>query len=248
MTVNDSKIQSLLFLAAGCLMFGSTIAGCAATQQQSEAITSPLATTAASPAPSTSPSAPRIPGVQQWTAILKGESAHGLTFSNDGKLLDQEKPLLTGIPVSYVSDGNVTDAQRLFVSDPSPSGRFNVVKACEGTTEASGLCWAVFLVDRQAKTAAKISIAKYGGQNWVQWSGDERYAVFTEAMEGVSWFIVLDLQTRETKLFEQTSAVADLSSFRWLDNRTFQANISCDDRSDCTAAPFRGDITALFTK
>ncbi|MBD2075822.1 hypothetical protein H6F86_18375 [Phormidium sp. FACHB-592] len=248
MTINYSKTQSLLFLGAGCLMFGSTIVGCAATQQQPEVITSPLAAMLASPAPSVSPSAPSILGMQQWATIRKGESAHGLTFSTDGKLLDQEKPLLAEIPVSYVSDDNVTDAQRLFVSDPSPSGRFNVVKACESTTEASGLCWAVFLVDRQAKTAVKISIAKYGGQNWVQWSGDERYAVFTESMEGVSWFIVLDLQTREAKMFEQTSAVADLSSFRWLDNRTFQVDASCGDRSNCTAPPFRKDITALFTK
>ena len=175
-------------------MFGSTIAGCAATQQQSEAPTSPLSTTSSSPAPSASPSAPSIPGVQQWTTLLKGESAYGLTFSNDGKLLYQETPLLTEIPVSYVSDSNVTYAQRLIVSDPSPSGRFNVVKACEGTTDESGLCWAVFLVDRQSKTAEKISIAKYGGQNWVQWSGDERYAVFTES--GVSVVMEPDFALR----------------------------------------------------
>ena len=108
--------------------------------------------------------------------------------------IDQETPLLTEIPVSYVSDSNVTYAQRLIVSNTSPSGRFNVVKACEGTTDESGLCWAVFLVDRQSKTAEKISIAKYGGQNWVQWSGDERYAVFTES--GVSVVMEPDFALR----------------------------------------------------
>ncbi|MBD1846577.1 hypothetical protein H6F89_24770 [Cyanobacteria bacterium FACHB-63] len=49
-------------------------------------------------------------------------------------------------------------------------------------------------------------------------------------------------------MFQQTSAVVDLSSFKWLNNRTFQANVACGDRSDCVASPFRGDITELFSK
>ncbi|MBD0342512.1 MAG: hypothetical protein ICV61_17015 [Microcoleus sp. Co-bin12] len=34
-----------------------------------------------------------------------------------------------------------------------------------------------------------------------------------------------------------------MSSFTWLDDRTFQANIVCGDRADCTEAPFRGNIS-----
>lgn len=224
-------------------MLSSAIAGCAKANTQ-QTTTPTTAATASSP----TPTAPTIPGIQQWKTILKGESAHGLTFTSDGRLLSQGKVLLTKIPVSYVSNGDITYAQRLIVSDPSPSGRFNVVKACEGTTNESGLCWSVFLVDRQSQTAKKISIAKYGGQNWVQWSADERYAVFAESMEGVSWFVVLDLQTGESKMFDQTSATANLSSFTWLDDRTFQANVSCLDRANCTESPFRGNISTLFTQ
>jgi hypothetical protein len=79
-------------------------------------------------------------------------------------------------------------------------------------------------------------------------AADERYAVFAESMEGVTWFIVLDLQTGDSKQFDYTAAVADLSSFTWLDDRTFQANIVCGDRADCTEAPFRGNISTLFTQ
>ena len=123
--------------------------------------------------------------------------------------------LLNEILVSYISDGNVVYAQRLLVSVSSPSGRFTIVKACEEITNESGLCWAVFLIDRQDQQAQTIGIAKYGGQEWVQWSNDERYAVFTESMEGSTWFLVLDLQSGETKIIDDyTLAIADLDSFR----------------------------------
>ncbi len=243
MTETYSTKQSLISICVGCLILSSAIAGCAKANTQ-QAITPTTAATASSP----TPTAATIPGIQQWTTIVKGKSAHGLTFTPDGKLLYQNKVLLTKIPVSYVNDGNLTYAQRLIVSDPSPSSRFNIVKACEGNTDEGGLCWSVFLVDRQSETAKRIDIAKYGGQNWVQWSTHERYAVFAESMESVTWFVGLDLQTGNSQLFDHTAATADLSSFTWVDDHTFQANIFCGDRADCTEAPFRGNISTLFTQ
>lgn len=231
---------------------GSAIVECSSpttTRSQPDATSPSLETvTASTPTPADSPALPKMAGVQEWAEIVKGGSVQGLTFSNDGKLLYQGKVLLTEIPVSYASNGDITYAQRLIISDPSPSGRFNIVKACEGTTNESGLCWSVYLVDRQAETARKVDIAKYGGLNWVQWTGDEQYALFAESMEGVSWFVALDLQTRESKMFEQTAATADLSSFKWTGERTFEANLVCSEGTNCTNPPFRGNISTLFTQ
>ncbi|MBD1916464.1 hypothetical protein NC974_09150 [Leptolyngbya sp. SLC-A1] len=241
------KTQLLFYLSGVFLLIWSAIAGYNRLSPQPN--TGAIASTpnaVSSPATSVVPAAPSTPGVQQWRSILKGESAQGLTFSQEGQLLYQEKLLLNEIPVSYTSDGTVTYAQRLFVSEPSPSGRFNVFKACEGLTDETGLCWAVFLVDREAGKVQQISIAKYGGQNWVQWSPDERYAVFAESMEGVTWFIALDLQTGESKMFDYTVAPADLSSFTWVSDRTFKANFLCD--AECAEPPFQGDITKLFAE
>ncbi|MBD1909244.1 MULTISPECIES: hypothetical protein [unclassified Leptolyngbya] len=249
MKLNGSK-QRLITAAIGFWVMSSAIAGCNTINPRS-----PSATTTPTPVPTVNPSssaaAPSssgMPEVQQWTAILKGDSVQGLTFTIDGSLSFQGKVLLTEIPVTYVSDGDVMYAQRLIISDPSPSGRFNVIKACEGTTNESGLCWAVFLVDRQLESAEKIGIAKYGGQEWVQWTADERYAVFAESTEGITFFVALDLESRESKMFEQTSASADLSTFRWIDDRAFEAKILCDNQAPCTASPFRGNITTLFAQ
>lgn len=139
MSVNGSKKQLMVFFV-GCWTIGSAIAGCADPKlQQPSQITTPALVT--------SPSAPSNSGVQSWRTLVKGKSVHGLTFTPDGKLLYQDRVLLAEIPVTYVSIGDITYAQWLLVSDPSPSGRFNVVKACEDTN-GPGLCWAVFLVDR----------------------------------------------------------------------------------------------------
>lgn len=67
-------------------------------------------------------------------------------------------------------------------------------------------------------------------------------------MEGVAWFVALDLQSKEAKMFEQTAATVDLSSFAWIDDRTFEANILCGDRPECTESPFRGNISTLFAQ
>jgi hypothetical protein len=120
MTVTYTTKQSLISIFVGCLILSRAIAGCARANTQ-QATTSIPAVTESSP----TLTAPAIPGVQQWTTILKGEAAHGLTFTTDGQLLYQGKVLLKKIPVSYVSDGNVTYAQQLIVSNPSPSSRFN---------------------------------------------------------------------------------------------------------------------------
>lgn len=236
MNLNGSKKQLIVFFVGCC-----AIAGCADPNlpQYSQTLTpTPAAISASSTL-----------GVQAWRTLVKGESLQNLTFTTDGKLLDQDRVLLAEIPVSYASNGDITYAQRLLVSDPSPSGRFSVIKACEGKNENEpGLCWAVFLVDRQAETAESVGIAKYGGLNWVQWSADERYAVFAESMEGVSWFVALDLQSKEAKMFEETPATADLSSFAWIDDRTFDVDLLCGDRAGCTELPFRGNISTLFNQ
>ncbi|MBD1913159.1 MULTISPECIES: hypothetical protein [unclassified Leptolyngbya] len=250
MNFNCSKKQ-FIACVIGCWMVTSAIAGCTATKSQPQSQVpspSPETVDTSAPTPADSPALPKMAGVQEWAEILKGESAQGLAFTEDGRLLYQDKILLTEIPVSYVSNGDITYAQRLIVSDVSPSGRFNIVKACEDATAESGLCWSVFLADRQAGTARKIDIAKYGGLNWVQWTGDERYALFVESMEGVSWFVALDLQTGESKMFEQTAATVDLSSFKWIDHRSFEANLSCQDGATCTEPPFRGNISTLFSQ
>lgn len=232
-------------------MFSGAIAGCSRSTTEPRTEASPTPTTLTESTPTTSPSSaiPALKGVQQWTPVKKGDSAGDLSFTTDGKLLYQGKTLLNEVPVSYGSDGTVTYAGHLLLSDPSPSGRFRVVKACERSINESGLCWSVFLVDRQAQTAQKIDVAKYGGQNWVQWSADERYAVFAESMEGVTWFVVLDSQTGKTKMFDQTATTADLSSFTWEGDRTFQAKLFCGEGAgaSCTESQFRGDITALFS-
>lgn len=186
-----------------------------------------------------------FPQTPAWTTILAGESAEGLTFTEAGTLLYQGQVLLSQIPVSYGSDGTITYAKRLIVSAASPTNRFSIVKACESATSESGLCWALYLVDRQSGSAQRLEVAKYGGRDWVQWSADPRYAIMAEQMEASTWFIAIDLQTGQSRQFDPIPAIVDLASFTWTGDRSFEVDVPCD-RSPCPQ--FRGEIETLFVQ
>jgi hypothetical protein len=222
------------------LLVSGTVTGCA--QPNSPTNKASSTATVQSPAavsPTTGMNSPaKLP---DWVNLLPGETTGGLTFTQAGKLAYQGKILLSKIPVSYSSDGTVTYAKRLIVSPSSPSGRYTIIKACEAETDETGLCWSIYKVDSQQAKAEKVSIAKYGGLNWVQWSSDQRYAVFVEKMEGTAWFIVMDLRTGESQSFSELSAQPDLNSFTWTGENTFDITL-------VNGSKFQGNIKKLFSK
>lgn len=253
MVSNTKSWTGLTYGSLSCLCLSLAIAACSPQTTPSPSPQASSPTPHASPAaqPSTPPTTTAaIPGVQPWTTLLPGETAHGFTFNPDGTLSYQNKTLLSKIPVSYSSDGSngtVTYAKRLLISAPSPSGAFNFVRACESPTNETGLCWSFFLVNRQQETAQKVAVGKYGGLEWVQWSPDEHYAVFMEPLEGSFWFHVVDLQTGDSKSFEELRDRPDLTRFTWTNDHTFQVNVSTCNGSTCTSpSSFTGDINKLF--
>jgi len=196
-----------------------------------------------SPAPPLSPTPAASPATTSdatgWTPLFPGHKTADLTFTSNAELALQNKILLPNIPVSYnASDTPATYAARLSISPTSPSGRYSIVKACEDPNPGTGLCWSIYKVDRQQQTAQKVSIGKYGGMDWVQWSLDERYAVFLEKLEGSSWFVVLDLERGDSMVLEEIPAVVNLEQFRWTGERTFSVPLG-------DGSTFEGDITTL---
>ncbi|MBE9181327.1 hypothetical protein IQ268_22455 [Oculatella sp. LEGE 06141] len=181
---------------------------------------------------------------QDWRTLLPTQAVDGLTFTADGELAYGDEVLLSEIPVSYSSDDTVTYAKRLIVSPSSPSGAFRFVKACEAEGSEDGLCWSVYLVNTREATAEKVDIGKYGGSAWVQWTADERYAVLVEQHDGATWFVVVDLAAGESQLSEELPPNVEISSFEWIDDRTFHV-----DFRDCTTAEcdFTGNVEDIFS-
>lgn len=228
MVIDNRKINLFFVLI---MLVGYVIVGC--TKTTTSELT-PLETqTLSSPSPNLSPK------LQEWSQILPGEAAYNLEFTANAKLAYQGKILLDSIPVSYSDDGSVTTAKRLIVSSPSPSGNFSFVKACEESTPEFGLCWSVYLINRDRATAQKVAIGKYGGREWVQWSDDEHYAVLVEQSDGANWFVAVDLATGESKLFEEIQSIVYLDNFKWLDQHRFQVQLN-------DSSSFKGDINVLF--
>jgi hypothetical protein len=234
MAIHQNWTNQWLCRSLLLVLVGSAIAGCA--QLQPESVTP--SSVELSPQATHNPTASQLTGNQAWQSITPGETADGLTFTTDGKLLYQNEPLLVEIPVSYSSDNTVTYAKRLIVSPTSPSGRYSLVKACDRETDEA-LCWAVYRVDRQHAKVQQVSIGKYGGLEWIQWSSDERYAVFLEKMEGTAWFIVMNLETGESQLSDQLPAQPDLTSFVWTGDRIFNVTLN-------NGTQFQGNIDDLL--
>jgi hypothetical protein len=183
---------------------------------------------------------------QTWTQINRGQTAQELQLTQEGGLSYQGTTLLPTIPVSYSSDGSVTDALQLMVSPTSPSGRYNFFKACD----RDGMCWAVYLVDRTNKTAKKVDVAKYGGRDWVQWSADERYAVLAEQMEGSTWMVAVDLPAAKSAMSDELTFTADLTSFKWTGDRTFTIQAANCKNADCKPpnSSYQANIEDWFTQ
>ncbi|MFP5274052.1 hypothetical protein [Coleofasciculus sp.] len=211
------RVLMSVFLVSGA------IAGCTQPTSQTNGA---LSTATAKPPAAVSPASPTTAtnspiNSPDWVNLLPGETIGDLTFTQGETLVYQCKTLLSEIPVSYSSDGTVTYAKRLIVSGSSPSGRYTFIKACEIEVKEIGLCWSIYKVDALATEAQKVNISKYGGLNWVQWSSDERYAVFFDK----TWFIVMDLLTGESKTSSELSAQPDLKSFTWTSDRTFDVTL-----------------------
>ena len=180
-----------------------------------------------------------MPGEKAWTEISPGEEAYELIFTENGTLLHQGRVLLSEIPVSG------SNAKRLLISGPSPSGNYHLFRACD----ALDFCWAEFLVNKAESSAQQVSLSKYGVMHWDQWSEDERYALFSYTSESSFILYALDLVTGESGDSDWFCDV-DLNSFSWIDNRVFQIQVL--DHGDtgwpCNDSPrwFREDIAKLF--
>jgi hypothetical protein len=194
------------------------------------------------------------PGEEAWVTLSPGKEAHGIKFTKEGGLSYQGKVLLSKIPVSYVSDGTVKYAGSLIVSNPSPSGRFNFFKACEQSSGdgSGGLCWALFVVDKQKGKANKTQAGKYGPLQWVQWSKDERYAILANQNEGAIWLHAIDLKTGDSKSFDDAGwscSKIDFNSFSWVNDRVFNVKITHPQGCEQDAVKsyvFTGNIKKLF--
>jgi hypothetical protein len=233
---NTLRLNPIQILLVGMVI---AIAGCTQPQAQTDEPSSPTPTpTAVSPTPSTPET--ELENAQAWLDLLPGETVRDLSFSQTGTLSYQDRILLSEIPVSTSSDGTMTVAKRLIVPPTSPSGRYTILKACEEVTD-EGLCWSIYKVDRTEQTVQTVSIGKYGGLDWVQWSADDRYAVFLEKLEGTAWFIVMDLQSGESSISGEMPAQPELDSFTWTSDRTFSITLA-------DGSQFQGDIAALFSQ
>ena len=136
----------------------------------------------------------------------------GFTLSTAGKLQQDGRTVADPLVASYRQDasGNAAVAAgQVVLFPPSPSGRYRILQACEGTG-ADAMCWKVFVFHREAGQLKEAVAGKYGPDRWVSWSADEQHAVLVSRNEGAAWIHVVKAASGKSVAFPD-----DASNENW---------------------------------
>jgi len=140
------------------------------------------------------------PPGEPWVELHPGMSAAGLSLTAPGKAaLDGEPldvPLYGGLADGAASRASqVLPASAVRVSPLSPTGRYQILIA---DPDDGRSLRAPYLLDRGQRRLTRIDTGRFGPQQWVQWSGQERYALLVHADRDDESLWAVDLSSGAT--------------------------------------------------
>ena len=164
----------------------------------------------------------------------------GFTLTAAGVLLHEGRTIADPLVASYRQDGGAARAVaagRVVLFPASPSGRFRVVQACESAA-TDGLCWKVFVFDRETGRLSDAAAGKYGPERWLNWSPDERHAVLVSRNDGASWLHVVESASGRSLAFPRDGSGENWQlqpeTLAWTGARSFTVTVArC---ADCAPA------------
>jgi hypothetical protein len=149
---------------------------------------------------------------QGYVVVTPEAAGCGFTLTTAGKLQQDGRTVADPLVVSYRQDANgntAVVAGQVVLFPPSPSGRYRILQACEGTA-ADALCWKVFVFDREAGQLKEAVAGKYGPDRWVSWSPDEQHAALVSRNEGAAWVHAVEAASGKSVAFPD-----DASNENW---------------------------------
>ncbi|WP_274424554.1 hypothetical protein [Chelativorans sp. YIM 93263] len=154
--------------------------------------------------------------------IAPGISACGFSLSRTGAFSKDGDVLADPLIAAYEDDGSAQKpiaAGQAILFPPSPSGRFRIVQACDGTG-ANALCWSVLLLDAEEEEFRKSLAGHYGPERWQSWGPEGRFVALTNSEEGARWLYMIEAESGESHAFPpfdlQENWTIDLQSLRWI--------------------------------
>ena len=145
---------------------------------------------------------------QGFVVVTPEAPGCGFTLTSAGRLQQDGRTVADPLVVSYRQDasGNTpVVAGQVVLFPPSPSGRYRILQACEGTA-SDALCWKVFVFDRESGQLREAVAGKYGPDRWVSWSPDEQHAALVSRNEGASWVHAVEAASGQSVAFPDSAS------------------------------------------
>jgi hypothetical protein len=103
------------------------------------------------------------------------------------------------------------------------------VQACE-SAGADGLCWKVFVFDRDVGRLSEGVAGKYGPDRWLSWSPDEQHVALVSRSEGASWIHVVEAMSGRSLAFPGHASnenwLVQPATLAWTGPRSFAVTVA----------------------
>jgi hypothetical protein len=169
--------------------------------------------------------------MREFVGVRPALPACDFTLGDDGTLNYAGRTVARPLVVSYEDGGGARvpiGAKQVVVFPPSPTGRFRVLQACDGTG-ISALCWSVFAFDTKTGRLRQVDGGKYGPDRWQSWSPDGQRVVLASHGEGAAWLHVVDPASGKTRNFPGNKSKENWTiqpeSLKWIGARSFTVTV-----------------------
>ena len=174
------------------------------------------------------------PCATDFVGVTQATPACGIALGGDGSLTAGERHYPPVI-ASYRQDatGQVgIPAKKLILFPPASQSGLRIIRACEDT-DANSICWAVSLLNPTTGILQNVVAGKYGPEQWLAWSPQERRVALISRNEGAEWLYIVNAATGTTATYPDASENAnwqiDRQSFAWTGDDSFSVKVkSCE--------------------
>ncbi|KXF77974.1 hypothetical protein ATN84_24495 [Paramesorhizobium deserti] len=175
-----------------------------------------------------------------FVKVTSDAPACGFALSGTGTFTLDGQTLADPLVASYEDSGGgqkAIAARQMMLFPPSPSGRFRIVQACDGTG-ADALCWQTLVLDRDKAKLQNIFAGRYGPEQWQSWSPDEQHVALVNKSEEASWLHVIDPESGNSQDFPGDDSTENWTiepqTLRWTGPRSFTVTVKTCEQ--CVAA------------
>ena len=173
---------------------------------------------------------------ESFLVLTKGDEQCGFLINENSEVLFNGRVLAKDLIASHSSDGTTIAAKLLLVYPASNSQNYYFVNSCEfqENEKGYGLCWAPYIFNKKQWKLYGTYAGKYGPEEWIRWSHDDKFAIVYNRNEGAYWIHAINVNGGESYDYPQGRSRMNITkfakdSFKWTGPRSFVIDIAYEE-------------------